>query len=158
MIKSQIIQRIKRINIEILENTVLRISNKVGTIQFSLNNNPKQLYNTCLKYISSLLNGWYIRLRFEGFGYKFKFFKQKLRVYLGHSSNIDVFLPNGVIGFKDKRRKQHIVLYSIDIQLLKNTVLKLKNLRPLNCYKYIGVLYVNQKEKQKIKPGKQQYK
>lgn len=118
----------------------------------------RQFINFINFFLKNVLNGWFVRLRFEGFGYKFKFFYRKLRVYLGHCHNIDLLLPPGIMCLKDKKRKHHILFYSMDLFVLKNYVLLLKNFRKLNNYKFLGVLYARQKERIKIKPGKQQFR
>jgi ribosomal protein L6P/L9E len=118
----------------------------------------RQFINFIGLFLKNVLNGWFARLRFEGFGYKFKLFFRKLRVYLGHCHNIDLLLPPGIICLKDKKRKHHILFYSLDLSLLKTYVLLLKNFRRLNNYKFLGVLYARQKEGLKLKPGKQQFR
>lgn len=129
-----------------------------GILLFKEKKNYRQFLKFIDLFLKNVVNGWFIRLKFEGFGYKFRLFYRKLRIYLGHCHNIDLLLPPGIICLKDKKRKQNILLYSLDIFLLKNYVFLLKSFRPLNNYKLIGVLYANQKEKIKLKPGKQQFK
>lgn len=107
------------------------------------------------QFLKDIFGGWYIRLKFVGFGYKYKIFYKKIRIYLGHSHNIDVPLQNGVICLKDKL-KYHILLYALDVSLIKQVILKLKELRPLNNYKFLGILYTKQPERLKLKKGKQQ--
>jgi len=136
------------------------IINKYNKINIYMKN--KYNFKSFLKMINKLylniISNWYIRLRFQGFGYKYKIFFKKLRIYLGYSHNIDMIIPKGIICFKEKKKRYNILLYSLDSILLKQFVLKLKNLRSLNNYKIYGIVYTKQKEKLKLKPGKQQYK
>ena len=119
-------------------------------------------YIKFLKKIKNLIyiynNGWYIRLKFQGFGYKYKIFKQKIRVYLGFCHNIDFWFSNSFICLKEKRYKTQILLYSFNIYQMKYVIKILKNFRFLNPYKFLGILYTNQKEHIKSKQGKAQFK
>lgn len=162
--------RVKRINL-IINNDLIIIKNiwgifsrKIGwslwngNLFFETNKNYKKFLNK-ISYIINFYNfGWYIRLKFHGFGYKYKIFKQKLRIYVGYCHNIDFWFPISLYCLKEKRFKNQILLFSCNNLLLKKTIKILKNIRPLNPYKFLGILYTIKEEHIKKKQGKQQFK
>lgn len=162
--------RIKRINL-IIDNDLILVKNiwgtffkkfnysfKDGSLFFKNSKNYKKFLIKIIKIINFYNFGWYIRLKFHGFGYKYKIFKQKLRIYVGYCHNIDFWFSSSVFCLKEKRFKNQILLFSCNNLVLKKVVKILKSMRPLNPYKFLGILYTTRNEHIKKKQGKQQFK
>lgn len=112
------------------------------------------IFITYMKIIDNLCNSIYriksIELYIYGLGFKYRFKNKFLYFIFGFSHLIKIFIPGNIY---IKFNKKFIILKSFDKLLLKDFIIKLKRIRPLDPYKAKGVRLKN--EVINIKKGKQ---
>jgi large subunit ribosomal protein L6 len=134
---------------------LLYIENKNNEKKFNI---LKYFLNSLYLYSKGFNQGFFIKLRIVGLGFKIRrvFFKNKtrfLKISLGYSHNIFYKLPKTVNIFIKKR---NFFLQAFDFNLLMSLHKRLQILRMPNSYKEKGILLYN--ENLKLKSGKQQQK
>lgn len=159
----------KRINILIQENKVglnlvdkiLIVKGPLGEIRSVLKNqyigdslfiqkeHLEYLENTLKKLIHSVYIGWQIELDLNGVGYKaFTLDDNKLALDLGYS-NLIIFKNNSSLSLKNYKNK--IILFSTNLEYLKDVAFKLRCYAKPDPYKGKGILYTNEVLKLKKK-------
>jgi len=120
-------------------------------VLFSCDNvSIKSFSNTVENFLLGGVRGYFRRLHLRGLGFRTQVKRGRLICKLGYSHLKVLKLP---LCLRVKRiKKQKLKLLSISFSLLIKACELVRKFRPINLYKFKGILYQN--ENYKLKPGK----
>ena len=128
------------------------VKSKQKKVLFS--GNDFGIFNTYMKIVTNLCKYVYstesVELYIHGLGFKYKFKNNILYFIFGFSHLIRILIPSNLY---IKFNRKFMILKSFDRLLLKDFIIKLKRIRPLDAYKAKGIRLKN--EVISIKKGKQ---
>ncbi len=113
------------------------------------------LYWSLIKnMIEGVTKGFEKRLKLEGVGYRAEVKGQQVKMAVGFSHDV-VFIVPPEVSVEYDSKKNHIVLKSIDKQLVGEVAARIRAIRPPEPYKGKGIRYVDEviilKEKKGVK-------
>lgn len=108
-----------------------------------------------VKLLFGVNYGWFFSFNIAGRGFSFRLKKKtnlvSLKIKIGYSHF--VFIPvDKQILVKIAKKRNKLILFSLNFWILSKLVWQLRNLRSKHTYKIQGIFFFN--EKIKVKPGK----
>ena len=121
----------------------------IGDLLFMKKEHLEYLENTIKKLIHSVYVGWQVEIDLNGVGYKaFTLDDNKLALDLGYS-NLIIYKNNPLLSLKNYKYK--IILFSTNLEYLKDVAFQLRCYAKPDPYKGKGILYANEVLKLKKK-------
>jgi large subunit ribosomal protein L6 len=101
----------------------------------------KRLYNLML----GVTNGYTMKLRMIGVGYKIFIEEKSVTLKLGFSHEINYVLPEGIKVFQPKAKTPMFIIYGTELSKVAQVAAEIRKLREPEPYKGKGIRYFNEK-------------